>query len=73
MQLSENLKLGEVDVSCNKELVQLYLTYTSISTWDITNNPLLKTLYVEKKLEIKKSEKLSDFKPKPLIIIKDKN
>ena len=73
LQLSENTKLKEIDVSSNKEIVQLYLTYTDISTLDITNNPLLKTLYVEKKVEIKKSKKLSDFKPMPLIIIKDKN
>lgn len=67
LQLSENIKLKEIDVSNNKKLVQLYLTYTGISTLDITNNPLLKTLYVEKKVEIKKSEKLPNFKPMPLI------
>ena len=67
LQLSENIKLKEIDVSYNKELVQLYLTFTRILTLDVTNNPLLKTLYVEKKVEIKKSEKLSDFKPMPQI------
>lgn len=69
LQLSENIKLKEIDVSNNKKLVQLYLTYTGISTLDITNNPLLKTLYVEKKVEIKKSEKLPNFKPMPIIQI----
>lgn len=67
LQLSENVKLREVDVSCSKELVQLYLTFTRISILDITNNPLLKTLYVEKWVEIKKGEKLPDFKPMPQI------
>ena len=68
LQLSENIKLKEIDISYNKELVQLYLNFTRILTLDITNNPLLKTLYVEKWVKIKKSEKLPDFKPMPPII-----
>lgn len=67
LQLSENQKLKEIDLANNKELVQLYLTDTSVSKLDITNNPLLKTLYVEKDVEIKRSEKQSNFTPMPII------
>ena len=67
LQLSENESLKIIDVSNNKEIVQLYLTSTLISKLDITNNPLLKTLYVEKNVEIKRGEQQSDFKPMPMI------
>ncbi|THF51728.1 hypothetical protein E6C50_08180 [Flavobacterium supellecticarium] len=69
LQLSENEKLKEINVSNNKELAQLYLTDTAILKLDITNNPLLKTLYVEKKVRIEVNGKQSDFKPMPIIQI----
>lgn len=67
LQLSENSKLKIIDISNNKELGQLYLTDTTISKLDITNNPLLKILYVEKNVGLFKNNSQSNFKPMPII------
>jgi len=65
LQLSECKKLEKLSISNNPELVQLYLTETAVSKLDITRNPLLKILYVEKSVEILSSNNQSDFKPMP--------
>jgi hypothetical protein len=67
LQLSENTELKIIDISNNKELGQLYLTDTGISKLDITNNPLLKTLYVENNVELLKNNSQTNFKPMPII------
>jgi Leucine-rich repeat (LRR) protein len=65
LQLSECEKLEELSIANNPALAQLYITYTAVSTLDITKNPLLKTLYVEKNVEIIRTNNQSDFKPTP--------
>ncbi|WP_338841153.1 hypothetical protein [Flavobacterium ginsenosidimutans] len=63
LQLSENGNLQLIDINKNIELVQLYLNSTKIVKLDISNNLLLKTLYVDNGVNLLKSEKQSDFKP----------
>ncbi|MBS7256516.1 leucine-rich repeat domain-containing protein [Flavobacterium branchiicola] len=63
VQLSENGNLKIIDVKRNVELVQLYLNSTKIDKLDISNNPLLKTLYIDNGVSLLKSEKQSNFKP----------
>ncbi|WP_406845368.1 hypothetical protein [Flavobacterium soyae] len=63
LQLSENGNLQLIDINKNIELVQLYLNSTKIGKLDISNNLLLKTLYVDNGVNLLKSEKQSDFKP----------
>ena len=62
LQLAENKNLKSINVNSNAELVQLYLTDTAILKLDITGNPILKTLYVDKGVELTKGEKKSIFK-----------
>lgn len=69
LQMTGNKKLKDIDISNNKKLGQLYLTHTPVSKLDITNNPLLKILYVEKSVQIVKSNAQSNFKPMPKIEI----
>ncbi|MHC0443099.1 hypothetical protein [Flavobacterium sp. 3-210] len=63
LQLSENGNLKLIDVKKNVELVQLYLNSTKIEKLDISNNLILKTLYIDNGVNLLKSEKQSNFKP----------
>ncbi|AZA76222.1 hypothetical protein EG347_01095 [Chryseobacterium sp. G0186] len=48
-------KLVKLDLSKNKELVQLYLLETSIKELDISNNKILKTFYIEDSVKLIKT------------------
>lgn len=63
LQLSENGTLKMIEVEKNNELVQLYLNSTKIEKLDISKNLLLKTLYIDRGVNLLKSEKQSNFKP----------
>lgn len=65
LQLSENKLLKELDVSSNIKMQNLYLTLTAITKLDISNNPLIQFLYVEKGVEIIRSKIKPDLKPMP--------
>lgn len=63
-------QLINLDLSKNKELVQLYLLGTSIKELDITNNKILKTFYIEDSVKLIKSADQQATKRAPIITVK---
>lgn len=63
-------QLINLDVSKNKELVQLYLLGTSIKELDITNNKILKTFYIEDSAKLIKDADQEVTKRAPIITVK---
>lgn len=67
LELSGNKKLNLVDISFNQALDWLNLLDAALSKLDITNNKLLKILYVEKNVKLIKNGTQSNFEPAPII------
>lgn len=59
--------LVNLDLSKNKELVQLYLLGTSMKELDITNNKTLKTFYIEDSVKLIKGADQEATKRAPII------
>lgn len=62
--------LVNLDLSENKELVQLYLLGTSVKELDITNNKTLKTFYIEDSVKLIKDADQEATKRTPIITVK---
>lgn len=62
--------LINLDLSKNKELVQLYLLGTSLKELDITNNKILKTFYIEDSVKLIKAAGQEATKRAPIITVK---
>lgn len=59
--------LRKLDLSKNAKLAQLYLLGTAIENLNIKENLILKTLYIEPKVKLEKTEKQENLKPAPII------
>jgi Leucine-rich repeat (LRR) protein len=62
------IKLKYLDLSQNNILVQLYLLGTAIENLDVSKNKILKTIYVERTVNLIKSNEQDALKPAPIII-----
>ena len=59
--------LKKLDLSKNTKLVQLYLLGTDIENLNVKENIILKTMYIELKVKLEKTEMQKDLKPAPII------
>lgn len=62
--------LVNLNLSKNKELVQLYLLGTSIKKLDLSNNKILQTFYVEDSVKLIKAADQEAIKRAPIITVK---
>lgn len=62
--------LANLNLSKNKELVQLYLLETSIKELDISNNKNLKTFYIEDSVKLIKAAHQKTTKHPPIMTVK---
>lgn len=62
--------LVSLDLSRNKELVQLYLLGTSIKELNISKNKILKTFYIEDSVKLIKAADQEATKRAPIIRVK---
>lgn len=67
LDMDDCKKLIKLDLSKNTKLVQLYLLGTDIDNLNIKENIVLKTIYIEPKVKLEKTENQKDLKPAPII------
>jgi Leucine-rich repeat (LRR) protein len=67
--MSGNERLKFVDISFNPTIGDVDLTGTAITQLDVSNNPLLKILYVDNGVKLIKSKNQTNLTPAPVVTV----